>query len=158
MKCSIAIYEYIIKNGGFDLLIRDNLYEVDANTSAKELFEFMMTGLNKSNKFFIMQVKYSDKVLQFYTIRTNVKESVECISMIGPNTLDKDMLIHAIIGCKPTLKFMDSCSDRIIKKALSYSVVDSEGKMNWPPDIKDRLEKVNHLRLKEIYEKLRANQ
>ena len=84
--------------------------------------------------------------------------------MVGPNNLNQDVLIDAIIGCKPTPSFYMKCQDRLIDKIvvrpLSKFYPDSydEDNFSWTIDAKDRLKKVNVIRLREIYKKLRANQ
>lgn len=157
MKCYVGIYEYKIKTGSFDKVI-EAIYHTDVNTSAKEIFEhFLRDNSTTSNKFYTMQVEsiietpFQDSI-NFYTIRTNTKGDIDEIDIINPNNLDKDMLIDAIIGCVPTEQFAITCKDAVIRKSIE--MVDK--KFQWGQDAKQRLSKVNVLRLKEIYTKLKS--
>lgn len=169
MRCDVKIYEYQLKNGNF-IISAAQLIHTDVNTSAKEIFNMVMDSKdNISNKFFTMIIESTinepfDVSINFYTVRTNLSGAVQEINIIGPNNLDQEMLIDAIIGCKPTVKFWMNCKDKILEKVvvrpLSKFYPDSydEDGFKWTDDAKDRLKKVNSIRLKEIYEKLRANQ
>lgn len=162
---SISIFEYEIKTGMYKTVIFNRMDESITNLSVKELFltTIGFTEISMKNKFFIMQVEFTtNKKSKFniYSIRTNTDDSIEDISDIGPNTLDKGMLIDAIVGCRPTEDFVRNCKDRIIHKCI-YPYSDNINNnvvwnYKWSPDTKDRLTKVNTLRLKEIYEKLKS--
>lgn len=154
MKCCIGVYEYNTKDGGFDPLVAGQLYK-DINTSAKELFEDIIENMvnDISNKFFVMTVESIieepfHSTNNFYTIRTDVKGNIQDIEIIGPNNIDKNMIIDAILGCDITEDFLKSCNDRLVSKSIDNN--------KWSSDAKDRLSKVNILRLKEIYEKLKS--
>lgn len=159
IRCSIEVHEYEMKTGRFKephLMV----LHTDENTSAKEMFERVMDDKNSiCNKFFIMSVKsqYADDTkvsISFYTIRTNIRGIVDTIDAVGPNNLDQDVLIDAIIGCKPSSTFLAKCNDRIIEKIVVK--INDYSDFTWSDDAKDRLKKVNTLRLKEIYEKLKS--
>lgn len=156
LHLAIQIYEFRVKNGGFTQVIAGTHY-TDENTSAKQLFEFMVENFqhDTKNKFFIMTIEGTSQdefANNFYTIRTNTKGDIEDIQIINPNSLDKDLLIDAIIGCKITGKFAVSCTDAVIKKCI---VLENK-EFKWSSDAKDRLKKVNSLRLKEFYKKLKS--
>ena len=160
MRCEIKIYEYQPREGKFSLFTTQLIY-TDVNTSAKEMFKMIMKSKDDmNNKFFTMIIDTTIKEpfedsIDFYTVKTNVNGDVDDITIIGPNNLDQEMLVDAILGCKPTKEFVDKCNDRIIDKiTYPYDGISLE----WTDDAKDRLKKVNVLRLKEIYQKLRANQ
>ena len=165
IRCNTEVYEYEMKTGRFKEPHLMVLY-TDENTSAKEMFERVMDDKNSiCNKFFVMCIKsqYTDDTnvsISFYTVRTNTRGIIDNIDAIGPNNLDQDVLIDAIIGCKPTTTFFMKCNDRIIEKIVNRSMVDDsnydEENFSWSDDAKDRLKKVNTLRLKEIYEKLKS--
>lgn len=152
----IRIYEFQIKTGGFVQVISGTHY-ADESTSAKQLFEYMTENFqhDTKNKFFIMNIEGTNKdefAHNFYTIRTNNKGDVEDIQIINPNSLDKDLLVDAILGCKITGKFATSCTDVIIKKCI----VLEDKEFKWASDAASRLKKVNPLRLKEFYKKLKS--
>lgn len=167
IRCNAEVYEYGMRTGKFEEP-RLMVLHTDENTSAKEIFEEVMDGTDDiDNKFFIMCIKsqYGDiensKVLiNFYSVRTNNRGLVENIDAIGPNSIDQDVLIDAIIGCKPTSAFLMKCNDRIIEKIVIKTMKDDNNYDSndfiWSEDAKDRLKKVNTLRLKEIYEKLKS--
>lgn len=150
MKCIIKVYEYQNSSGSFTKLSEVLNYE-DINMSAKQLFEKVMMDKDDllKNKFFVMEVNTIDDMgdtHNFYTIRTDLNSKITEINIAGPNVLDKSMLIDAIVGCTPT-------SDLIPKGFISMEV---KGTRYWVPDIKERLEKMNILRLKEMYQKLKS--
>lgn len=152
----IGIYEFQIKTGGFVEVIAGTHY-AEESTSAKQLFEYMTENFqhDTNNKFFVMTVEGTNKdefAHNFYTIRTNNKGDVEDIQIINPNSLDKDLLVDAILGCKITGKFAASCTDAVIKKCI----VLKDKEFKWSSDAVDRLKKVNPLRLKEFYKKLKS--
>ena len=156
LHLGISIHEFKLKNGGFVQVIGGTHY-ADENTSAKQLFESMVENFQHDtvNKFFIMDVEGTNQdefAHNFYTIRTNNKGNVEDIQIINPNSLDKDLLIDSILGCKITRKFAVSCTDAVIKKCIILE--DKEFK--WSSDAASRLKKVNPLRLKEFYNKLKS--
>lgn len=169
IRYDVAIYQFDVKTGAFNNII-NTVRHVTLSLSAKELFAQIMVDydIDLSNKFFIMKVKYNDDnnntIYEFYTIRMSLRGSIEDISLIGPNNYDKDMLIDAILGCKPTPNFWMNCNDRLLEKIvvrpLSKFYPDSydENGFDWTSDAKERLNKVNSIRLKEIYKKLKANQ
>lgn len=154
MRCIIKLYKYENSNGSFSKLAELTTYE-DINMSAKQLFEKVMADKEEflKNNFFIMEVNSSDDISDihnFYSIRTDINSKISEIEIAGPNNLDKPMLIDAIIGRKPRLK-----DTELVKRGLAYeSTLDPE--IKWVTDIKERLEKMNVLRLKEIYEKLKS--
>ena len=153
MKCIIKVYQFENANGCFSKLIEVLNYE-DINMSAKQLFEKTMIGKEEEmkNGFFIMDVSTSDDISDthnFYSIRTDLNSKISEIVIAGPNVMDKSMLIDAIVGCQPK-----SDTDLIKRGFIYESTLDSVWK--WVPDIKERLEKVNNLRLKEIYKKLKS--
>ena len=157
MKCCVGIYEYKINNGSFEKVI-EAIIHTDVNTSAKELFDHFTKGnMEIPNKFYIMQVesiveKPFQDTINFYTIRVNIKGDIEEISIVSPNALNKDILIDAIIGCTPTEHFAITCTDNVIRKCIELR----DSKFVWRADTKQRLQKVNVLRLKEFYQKLKS--
>lgn len=164
MRCDIRIYEYDTNNGKYNSFIAA-VWHRDINTSAKELFdETIRNADNIINRFFVMTIEsiveepFNDSI-DFYTVKTNIKGDVDEIKIIGPNSLDADMLIDAIMGCKLTTQFYDKYNDNFIRKIIKSDHLSPEiTVLRWASDAKDRLKKLNILRLKEIYENLRANQ
>jgi hypothetical protein len=130
----------------------------DINMSAKQLFEKVMENRQEllKNKFFIMEVITIDDITDthnFYTIRTDLDCKITEIVIAGPNSLDTNMLIDAIVGCKPN----NEISKLKFSNALVYMNKEIRGQgWQWVPDIKERLAKMNVLRLKEIYKKLKS--
>ena len=156
VKYVIDIHEYQPKKGSFDLKHTRSIV-VDVNTSTKELFKQITETDDRKNKFYMMQVIETNgmnETYNFYTIRTDVNGSVEDIQIINPNNFDKDILIDAIIGCKITDSFAASQNDAVIRKCIKYH----DNEFVWAPDTHIRLQKVNVLRLKEIYNKLKKRQ
>lgn len=151
----VAILEFNIKSGGFITVFAGTMY-ADVNASAKQIFEdFIEPPLDLKNKFFIMKVEGTvddEFAYNFYTIRTNSDSKIEDIHIINPNSLDHDLLVDAIVGCKITDKFAVSCTDAVIRKCI----VLENNEFKWTPDAKDRLKKVHSLRLKEFYQKLKS--
>ena len=150
MRCAIKIYQYQNNTGNFSKLTEAVTYE-DINMSAKQLFEKVMSDKQEllKNKFFIMEVDSSDDISDshnFYSIRTDINCKINEIDIAGPNNLDKSMLIDAIVGCSPMMSMLNT------KLVTAHD----RGKCMWVPDVKDRLQKMNVLRLKEIYEKLKS--
>lgn len=158
VKWNIEIYGYNNTDGTFTDVNSSSMHG-NINTSAKQLFEeTIQWDESIANRFFLMSIQTIAEIasdgtkpfedhMEFYTIRTNSR-GIEEISIIGPNMVDKDILIDAIIGCEPTQEFIDSCKDRIVDKLVTES--------EWAHDAKERLSKVNPIRLKEIYTKLKS--
>ena len=160
MRCEIKIYEYDIKTGNYNNFAAAVLHK-DINTSAKQMFDEVIKNNDKIfNKFFVMEIEsvveepFKDSI-DFYTVKTNEKGDIDEINMVGPNNLNRDVLIDAIMGCKPTKSFYSKYKDRVIDKIVEKQ---NDEEFRWADDAKDRLKKFNVIRLREIYKKLRANQ
>lgn len=153
IKYVIDICEYQPKVGGFSVTYTRSLI-VDTNTTTKELFEQIVEIEDRKNKYFVMQVieNTDTEIYNFYTIRTNKDGLVDDIQLISPNNLDKDILIDAILGCKITDGFALGYNDAVIKKCIKLK----DEKFVWAEDSNLRLQKVNALRLKETYTRLKA--
>lgn len=152
MKCVVSLYEFKNKTGNYEIF-KEELLHTDVNTSVKELFDRIISDEEIENKFYVMHVKYTmekpfSDYNQFYKIRTDLKGKIFDISLIGPNSIDKNILIDAIIGCTPPEDFKD--------KVVSKCICIQNNKPTWTEDTKERLSKVNDIRLKEIYEKLKS--
>ena len=156
LHLGVKILEYKIKTGGFEAVIAGTMY-TDMNTSAKEIFENMVENFHHDvkNKFFIMDVEGTVKdefSHNFYSIRTNTDSKIEDIQIISPNNLDKELLVDAILGSKISDRFASSCTDAVIKKCIVFE----DKQFKWSSDAYQRLQKVNSLRLKEYYKKLKS--
>lgn len=167
MRCDVKIYMYDNKTGKYKPFAEEVIH-TDINTSAKELFDKVAGKIN-FNKFFVMELESTieepfDDSISFYTVRTNKRGDVETINLIGPNIIDQEILIDAIMGCNPTPDFyLKYCNtDQIINKIITRPFCPSdkycEEYYSWTSDARERLQKVNILRLREMYKNLRANQ
>ena len=159
VKLGVELYEYNIKSGKFNLISDDQINVDDKDKYIPSyVFENTNRSYNKNNKFLIMEIIYVDQsnnIRSFHTVRTDREGSIIELVDITPNSLDKDMLVDAITGCEPTEKFVYSCKDRILERCIMRC--EKVGHLfQWVPDVKDRLKKMNHLRLKEIYTKLKS--
>lgn len=154
MNVDITLYEYSIMTGQYDIVKSD----VRMDGDIKELFEFVTTDVDKMNKFFIVRTEYIGLCQAiFYSIRTDKDGNIVELEKIVPNNIDKDMLIDAIVGCNPSKEFMELCKDRIIERCIEFGTIPGEKTFYiWTHDVKDRLKKMNALRLKEIYKKLKS--
>lgn len=155
MNVDVTLYEYDIIHGSFDVVNSD----ITADSDINNLFEFISKDINKLNKFFIVTtdvIGFGQSV--FYTIRTDKDGNIMELEKIVPNNIDKDMLVDAIVGCKPSGAFLDSCKDRIIERCIENKYDEKHHLVyyEWSHDVKDRLKKMNALRLKEIYKKLKS--
>ena len=149
---AINIYVYDTKIGKFNI-INSEIAFIDKNEIWEDFVRFMEIE-DTSNKFFIIRTESVDGYdATFHTVRTDMDGNAIETTEINPNTIDKDILIDAIIGNKiPDITAKHA--DKFLKKCIKLS---GSGFI-WASDAKQRLSKMNVLRLKEIYQKLkRAN-
>ena len=139
-----SFYEFDTKSGKF-IFIRTIL-----NTS--ESLDRLILSDKLSNKFLLIE-KGDSEGNHFYTVRTDNDGVIIEFNTIGPNNYNKEMLIDAIVGIKPTMTFMEN-SDKSINKLIEVSYTE-DSKFKWVIDIKDYLEKMNVIRLMEIYKNLK---
>ena len=156
IRLEIQLFEYQLNVGGFKIELAVTKYD-DIDKSVKQLFQELINEFqyDANNKFFIMKIQGTiedEYAHNMYTIRTNNDGKVEDIQIISPNSVDRNLLIDAILGRKITDYFVESCSDSVIKKCISKK----DDKFVWCEDARQRLEKVNGIRLKEYYKKLKS--
>ena len=157
---AINVYEFDIKTGKFNILNSEICF-IDENETWGDFAKFMEIE-NTSNKFFMVRAESIDgHDASFHTVRTDMEGNIISYENIGPNNIDKDVIIDAIIGSRIPDTFARNC-DKLLKKCIQLNIGQSPStytSIMCTPDARQRLSKVNALRLREIYQKLkRANQ
>ena len=152
---NVSIFEFEIKSGSFRETITVGHVMVDISTSAKQLFEQIVQDYNydTKNKLFVMKTASGtlNEYVNFYSIRTNTRGTIDDIRIIHPNNVDKELIIDAILGCKISDNFAISCTDAVLKKCIILE----NNEFKWSHDTSERLSKVNPLRLREYYKKIK---
>ena len=162
MRCIIKVYKFEEANGSFSKVLEELSHE-DINMSMKQLFEKVTHIIDddvKANSFFIMEVNIvMDKDNQFndthdfYSIKTSSIGTVSDIVKASPTNLDNNMLIDAFIGCEPDIFRLDT---KYVSNLVNLKLDTIEEGWKWVEDVREKLENMNTLTLKDIYEKLKS--
>lgn len=138
-----TVYEYDVRTGSFKFA---------TNKTSKDSINNLLPWEEYKNKFLLIyQDNYSNH--DFHTIRTDNEGNIIEYRTIGPNNYDKEMLIDAIVGCKPTRPVCMKTFGQMYKKLIESPEI---GEWEWVSDIKQRLEKMSVIRLIEVYKKLKS--